>query len=71
MMIGVINMNKVKDWINRLKKGHMLSVIGVFLIIIVILGVLLYQKQVQAPSRPCACRNDSVSASVGMAGMAP
>ena len=47
-MIGVINMNKVKDWINRLKKGHMLSVIGVFLIIIVILGVLLYQKQVQA-----------------------
>ena len=41
-------MNKVKDWINRLKKGHMLSVIGVFLIIIVILGVLLYQKQVQA-----------------------
>ena len=47
-MIGVINMNKVKDWINRLKKGHMLSVIGVFLIIIVILGVLLYQRQVQA-----------------------
>ncbi len=41
-------MNKVKDWINRLKKGHMLSVIGVFLIIIVILGVLLYQRQVQA-----------------------
>lgn len=41
-------MSKVKDWINRLKKGHMLSVIGVFLIIIVILGVLLYQKQVQA-----------------------
>lgn len=41
-------MSKVKDWINRLKKGHMLSVIGVFLIIIVILGFLLYQKQVQA-----------------------
>lgn len=41
-------MNKVKDWINRLKKGHMLSVIGVFLIIIIALGIILYQKQVKA-----------------------
>ena len=41
-------MNKIQDWMNRLKKGHMLSVIGVFLLIIIILGILLYQKQVQA-----------------------
>lgn len=41
-------MNKVTDWVNRLKKGHMLSVIGVFLIIIIALGIILYQKQVQA-----------------------
>lgn len=41
-------MNKIQDWIGRLKKGHMLSVIGVFLIIIIVLGVILYQKQVQA-----------------------
>ena len=41
-------MNKIQDWVDRLKKGHMLSVIGVFLLIIIILGILLYQKQVQA-----------------------
>ena len=41
-------MNKIQDWIGRLKKGHMLSVIGAFLIIIIVLGVILYQKQVQA-----------------------
>ena len=41
-------MNKIKDWVSRLKKGHMLSVIGVFLLIIIALGVLLYQKQVEA-----------------------
>ena len=41
-------MNKIQDWMSRLKKGHMLSVIGVFLLIIIILGILLYQKQVQA-----------------------
>ena len=41
-------MNKIKDWINRLKKGHMLSVIGVFFLIIIILGILLYQKQREA-----------------------
>lgn len=38
-------MNKLTDWKNRLKKGHMLSVIGVFFIIIVILGIMLYKKQ--------------------------
>ena len=38
-------MNKLVDWKNRLKKGHMLSVIGVFFLIIVILGVILYNKQ--------------------------
>ena len=43
-----IYMNKIQDWVDRLKKGHMLSVIGVFLLIIIILGILLYQKQVQA-----------------------
>ncbi len=41
-------MNKIKDWVNRLKKGHMLSVIGVFLVIIIILGVMLFQKQMEA-----------------------
>lgn len=41
-------MNKIKDWVGRLKQGHMLSVIGVFLLIIIVLGVLLYQKQVEA-----------------------
>ena len=43
-----IYMNKIQDWVDRLKKGHMLSVIGVFLLIRIILGILLYQKQVQA-----------------------
>ena len=38
-------MNKLKDWKNRLKKGHMLSVICVLLIIVAILGIILYQKQ--------------------------
>jgi len=37
--------NKLVDWKNRLKKGHMLSVIGVLLLIVVVLGVLLYNKQ--------------------------
>lgn len=41
-------MNIVKSWINRLKKGHMLSIIGIFLVIIIVLGIILYQKQVQA-----------------------
>ena len=38
-------MNKLVDWKNRLKKGHMLSVICVLLIIVAILGVILYKKQ--------------------------
>ena len=41
-------MNKIVDWKERLKKGHMLSVIGVFFLIIVILGIMLYQKKVEA-----------------------
>lgn len=38
-------MNKLIDWKNRLKKGHMLSVICVLLIIVAALGFMLYQKQ--------------------------
>ena len=38
-------MNKLVDWKNRLKKGHMLSVICVLLIIVTVLGIMLYQKQ--------------------------
>lgn len=38
-------MNKLIDWKERLKKGHMLSVICVLLIIVVALGIILYQKQ--------------------------
>ena len=38
-------MNKLVDWKNRLKKGHMLSVIVTLLIIVAILGFLLYCKQ--------------------------
>lgn len=38
-------MNKLIDWKNRLKKGHMLSVICVLLIIVAILGFILYKKQ--------------------------
>lgn len=41
-------MNKIQDWMHRLKKGHMLSVIGVFLLIIIALGIILYQKEVEA-----------------------
>ena len=37
--------NILIDWKNRLKKGHMSSVICVLLIIVAILGVILYQKQ--------------------------
>lgn len=33
------------DWKNRLKKGHMLSIICTLLIIITILGFILYKKQ--------------------------
>ena len=38
-------MNKLVDWKERLKKGHMLSVICVLLVIVVALGIILYQKQ--------------------------
>ena len=38
-------MNKLVDWKNRLKKGHMLSIICVLLIVVAILGAILYKKQ--------------------------
>lgn len=38
-------MNKLEDWKNRLKKGHMLSVICILLIVVAILGAILYKKQ--------------------------
>ena len=37
--------NKLEDWKNRLKKGHMLSVICVLLVIVIALGIILYSKQ--------------------------
>ena len=40
-------MNKLIDWKNRLKKGHMLSVICVLLIIVAALGIILYKKQTE------------------------
>ena len=36
---------KLKDWVSRLKKGHMLSVIGVFIIIIAVLITVLVRKE--------------------------
>lgn len=38
-------MNKLIDWKNRLKKGHMLSIICVLLIVVAILIIVLYKKQ--------------------------
>ena len=38
-------MNKLKDWKERLKKGHMLSVICVLLVLVAALVIILYQKQ--------------------------
>ena len=38
-------MNKLEDWKERLKKGHMLSIICVLLILVVALGIILYSKQ--------------------------
>ena len=38
-------MNKLKDWVSRLKKGHMLSIIGVFIIIIAVLITVLVRKE--------------------------
>lgn len=40
-------MNKLLDWKNRLKKGHMLSVICVLLIIVAVLGIILWKKQTE------------------------
>ena len=37
--------NILVDWKNRLKKGHMFSIICVLLIIVAILGIILYKKQ--------------------------
>ena len=44
-MKGRKRMNKLVEWKERLKKGHMLSIICVLLIIVAILGVILYKKQ--------------------------
>lgn len=38
-------MNKLMDWKNRLKKGHMLSVIAVLLILVSALIIVIYAKQ--------------------------
>ncbi len=38
-------MNKLIEWKERLKKGHMLSVIVALLIAVAILGIILYKKQ--------------------------
>ena len=37
--------NILVDWKNRLKKGHMFSIICVLLIIVAVLGFILYKKQ--------------------------
>ena len=39
--------NILVDWKNRLKKGHMFSIICTLLIIIAILGFILYKKQTE------------------------
>lgn len=38
-------MNKLMEWKNRLKKGHMLSIIIVLFAIIIALGIIIYMKQ--------------------------
>lgn len=43
--LGELMMNKLQDWKERLKKGHMLSVIVVLLIAVIALGIILYTKQ--------------------------
>ena len=40
-------MNKLMDWKNRLKKGHMLSVICVLLVVVAALVIMLYKKQTE------------------------
>ena len=39
--------SKLIDWKNRLKKGHMLSIIVVLFSIIIILAILIYKKQTE------------------------
>lgn len=41
-------MNIIKDWISRLKKGHMLSIICIFLVVIVALISVLVNKEKKA-----------------------
>ena len=38
-------MNKLVEWKERLKKGHMLSIIVVLLIAVAVMGIILYKKQ--------------------------
>ena len=45
MAIWEVSMNQLQDWKERLKKGHMLSVICVLLLVVVALGIILYTKQ--------------------------
>lgn len=40
-------MNKLMDWKDRLKKGHMLSIICVLLIVVAALVIILYKKQTE------------------------
>ena len=42
---NVSDMNKLIEWKERLKKGHMLSIIVVLLIAVAILGMILYKKK--------------------------
>ena len=44
-MKGMKKMNKLVEWKERLKKGHMFSIIVVLLIVVAILGMILYKKQ--------------------------
>ena len=44
-MKGRKRMNKLVEWKERLKKGHMFSIIVVLLIVVAILGIILYKKQ--------------------------
>lgn len=39
-------MNKLVEWKNRLKQGHMLSIIVVLLAILIAMGIWIYKKQV-------------------------
>ena len=39
--------NKLMDWKNRLKDRHMLTIIVVLLAVILILGMIIYKKQME------------------------